>query len=292
MRQTFILLLITWTLPTLSIAQTDTILTKPIPCAEGAWKLVFAEEFEGNRLDTEHWLTWFPYTDDGSDQCAFCRTHGNEGQVYLDKNVVVADGSLKLIARWEPANWMGEQRGHTSGMIHSRQAFGIGRYEIRCRLPRGMGFWPAIWAYGRTVSELDILEAGMQHPRRYHISLHNRQVKKMLHHRHCEFKDLSAAYHTYSMAWDSGYIRFELDSNLVWQTTQFTRKSGCRVKKCPVKPRKYRTEPIFPPPSETVHLILNLSIGNEFTPFTKSPDSKTVFPNQMEIDWIRYYCRE
>jgi beta-glucanase (GH16 family) len=270
-------------------AQADTLLKNPVPCPEGEWTLVFADEFEGNRLNRELWVTWFPYTDDGSDQCAFCRTHGNEGQVYQDENVVVSGGSLKLIARRETANWMGEQREYTSGMIHSRQSFGLGMYEIRCRLPKGMGFWPAIWAYGRTVTELDILEAGMQHPRRYHMSVHNRQVKKMLHRRKHVCKDLSANFHTYTMAWDSAFIRFEIDSNLVWQISPLTRKTGCRIKRCPVKPGKYRTEPIFPPPSETVHLILNLCIGNEFTPFTKSPDEKTIFPNQMEIDWIRYY---
>jgi beta-glucanase (GH16 family) len=292
MKQVFFAIFILLVVVTSAIAQTDTLLIKPVPCPDGSWKLLFEEEFEGSRLDTERWLTWFPYTDDGSDQCAFCRTHGNEGQVYLDENVVISDGSLKLVARREPANWMGEQRYYTSGMIHSRQSFGTGRYEFRCKLPYGMGFWPAIWAYGATVSELDILEAGMQHSRRYHMSIHNREVKKMLHRRKHVFKDLSAGYHVYSMVWDSGFIRFEIDNKPVWRISPYTHKIGCRVKKCPVKPGMYLVEPIFPPPTETVHLILNLCIGNEFTPFTKSPGAKTVFPNQMEIDWIRYYLRE
>jgi beta-glucanase (GH16 family) len=274
------------------IAQDDTTITRQIQCAKGEWELAFSDEFDGNALNSGRWITWFPYTDDGSDQCAFCRTHGNEGQVYQNENVVVGDGSLKLIARREPANWLGEQREYTSGMIHSRQSFGLGKYEISCKLPGGMGFWPAIWAYGRNVAELDILEAGMQHRRRFHMSIHHRKLKKMLHKRHCDFTDLSSEFHTYTMVWDSSFIQFSLDHKVVWEVSPYKHRFGCRVKKCDIKPGQYKLEPIFPPPDETVHLILNLCIGNESTPFTKSPDVRTVFPNQMEIDWIRYYQRK
>lgn len=273
-------------------SQNDTLLTSTIECAEGEWELVFNDEFDDGTLDAEKWITWYPNTDNGSDQCAFCRTHGNEGQIYKDENVVVTDGRLKLISRRESLTWFNQQRDFTSGMIHSRQIFGLGRYEIRAKLPKGMGFWPAIWTYGNTTSELDILEAGMQHPRRYHMSIHNRNIRKMLHKRRWVLKDLSAGFHTYSMQWDSSRIEFGIDNNVLFRISPYRSKWGCIIKRCPVKPGKYRKEPIFPPASETLHLIINLAIGNESTPFTSSPDEKTVFPNQMEVDWIRYYQRK
>ena len=61
--------------------QRDTLLTERITCQEGAWKLVFEDEFNNGTLNKDEWLTWFPYTDDGGDSCVFCRTHGDEGQV-------------------------------------------------------------------------------------------------------------------------------------------------------------------------------------------------------------------
>ncbi|MFH1121649.1 MAG: glycoside hydrolase family 16 protein [Bacteroidota bacterium] len=292
MMKHYTLTLLLFTLVHAGLAQNDTIITHNIQCPDGAWELVFSEEFESNRLNTENWITWFPYTDDGSDQCGFCRTHGNGGQIYRDENVVINNGVLNLTAKFEPNSWFGVQRDYTSGMIHSRQSFGIGKYEIRCRLPKGMGFWPAIWLFGANVAELDILEAGMQHPRRFHMSIHNYQIKKMLHKRHCDMKELSSEFHTYTMVWDSSFIQFSLDHKVVWKVSPYKYRFGCRVKKCEIKPGKYQLEPIFPPSDETVHLILNLCIGNETTPFTKSPDSDTVFPNQMEIDWIRYYKRK
>lgn len=271
--------------------QHDTTLSAAIQCPTGKWNLVFAEEFNTDSLNTNRWLTWFPYTDDGSDQCRFCRTHAEGGQIYRNGNVIVTNGTLKLIARYEPNTWFDVTRDYTSGMIHSRQSFGPGRYEIRCRLPAGMGFWPAIWTYGRTTAEFDILEAGMQHTRRYHTSIHNREVKKMLHRRSRVPHDLSADFHVYFMEWDTNFIRFGIDEKVLWNISRYLKKNGSNAGECPIKPGKYRIEKIFPPPGETVHLILNLCIGNELTPFTKSPDSGTLFPNQMEIDWIRYYQR-
>ena len=111
-RRTRIFLLI-WILTAVSVnisAQHDTLLKEPVPCATGEWNLVFIDEFEGDSLDGSKWITWFPYTDDGSDKCTFCRTHGNEGQIFRDENAVVSEGSLKLIARKDTGQWMGETR--------------------------------------------------------------------------------------------------------------------------------------------------------------------------------------
>jgi len=274
------------------LAQNDTTINLQVNCASGEWELVFSEEFNDTTLNHDRWLTWFPYSDDGSDQCAFCRTHGKEGQIYRDENVEPGNGVLRFVAKREQGSWLGEQRAYSSGMIHSRQSFGIGKYEIRCRLPVGHGFWPAIWAYGRTTSELDILEAGMQHPYRYHMSIHNRKIKKMLHRRHCGFKNLSSGFHTFAMEWDTNFIRFSIDSLVVWRITPYRSVLGCRIKKCSLRPGRYLTEPVFPPSDETLHLILNLAVGNDQTPFTGSPDEETIFPAQMEIDWIRYYKRK
>jgi len=286
------ILVLSWLLTVVSInifAQQDTVLKKPVLCSEGEWNQVFDDEFEGNSLDGSKWLTWFPYSDDGSDNCTFCRTHGDGGQIYRDENAVVSNGSLKLIARRETCHWMGETRDYSSASIHSRQEFGMGKYEIRCRIPSGMGFWPAFWMFGRKATEIDVFEIGTQKPRYHHVAIHSWSTKTSLQKGYNGSTDLSDGYHIYTMIWDSNFVTIAVDGEEVWRVSQYTNKRGRVVKKCPVKPGTYQVNPTFPPEGEMLSVIAGLAIGTKNSPFTKSPDENTVFPNQLEIDWIRIY---
>ncbi len=283
--------LLLWIFAAVSInvsAQRDTVLKEPVQCPSGEWKLVFSDEFDGNSLDGSKWLTWYPFTDDGGDKCTFCRTHGNEGQIYRDQNTVVSEGSLKLIARKETGEWMGETRSYSSATIHSVQRFGMGKYEIRCRIPSGMGFWPAFWMFGLKATEIDVFEIGTQSPRHHHVAIHSWNTKTDLE-KGYNGTNLADGYHIYTMIWDTNFISIAVDGNEVWRVSQYANRRGRVVKKCPVKPGKYQLNPTFPPEGEMLSVIAGLAIGTSTSPFTRSPDEKTVFPNQMEIDWIRIY---
>ncbi|HLN53334.1 MAG TPA: glycoside hydrolase family 16 protein [Lentimicrobium sp.] len=258
--------------------------------SQNGWTLYFNDEFNDGTLNKDKWITWFPYTDDGSDQCAFCRTHGNENQIFLDRNVVLENGILQIIAKQEDTVWFGEKRSHTSGTVHSRLAFGHGRFEIRAKLPEGEGFWPAIWTFGQVGSEVDIMEAGMQKPKRFHISVHEWNIRDFLHKRINVNYDLSEDFHIYGMEWDTTAIKFFIDNIQVWQVCKFTSNAKRNPKKCSA--RKRILQPVFPADNEKLFLILGLGIGNELSPFTKSPDQNTVFPNKFEIDYVRIYKRE
>jgi beta-glucanase (GH16 family) len=287
-----LIFLIMWILSTIlpSIsAQNDTLLNASVRCFTGEWNLVFSDDFEGNSLDGNKWITWFPYTDDGSDKCTFCRTHGNEGQIFRDENAVVSDGSLKLIARKETGEWMGETRDYSSALIHSRHEFGMGKYEIRCRIPSGMGFGTAFWMFGRKATEIDVFEIGSQKPRHHHVGIHSWNTKTSLQKGYKGRTNLADGYHIYTMIWDSNFVSVAVDGKEVWRVSPFANKRGRVVKKCPVKPGKYRINQTFPPKGEMLSVIAGMAVGTSTTPFTKTPDEKTVFPNQMEIDWIRIY---
>lgn len=254
------------------------------------WTLYFNDEFDGPALNSKEWLTWFPYTDDGSDQCAFCRTHGNENQIFLDENVVLENGILQIIAKKEEAIWFNEKRSYTSGTVHSRQAFGPGRYEIRAKLPKGEGFWPAIWTFGQIGSEVDLMEGGMQKTKRFHTSVHEWNVKDMFHKRINVNFDLTEDFHVYGMEWDSTSIVFFIDDIEVWQFCKFTPNIKRNPRNCN-RSRK-AVQPVFPADHEKLFLIIGMAIGNEETPFTKSPAVETIFPNKFEIDYVRIYKRE
>src|ERR1035437_9776703 len=139
-------------------------------CSNKNLILVFDDEFDGDSLDASKWITWFPYTATGNDSCEFCRTHGNEGEIYLDSNVVVSNGTLKLIAKRQTTTWYTATRDYTSGMIESREGWMYGLFETRCKIPYGMGFWPAFWLFGGNGTEIDDFEIGGQSPSYPHIA--------------------------------------------------------------------------------------------------------------------------
>lgn len=272
-----------------TIAQQRAVTTKSAKAFNSEWALVFGDEFNDTTLNKDVWLTYFPYTDDGSDQCSFCRTHGDENQVFLDRNIVIRDGILNIVAKREKAEWMGEHRNFTSGMIHARKAFGHGRYEVRSKLPAGEGFWPGIWTFGQISAEVDLMEAGMQNPERFHTSVHNWLIKKMKHKRINIGVDLSEDFHVYAMEWDENSIRFFFDDIQVWELCRYATRRGNNPRKCNVRRASYIQQPVFPPDDEKLFLIIGMGIGNETTPFTGTPNETTLFPNQLQVDYIRIY---
>ncbi len=142
-------------------------------CDQNPFKLVFADEFNGTTLNTNNWYTYYPYGANGSDACEFCRTHGEgEAQIYKDQNVTVSNGTVKLTAMPENGAWYGVNRSYSSGMIHSKQDFTTyGKYEIRCKLPPGKGFFPAFWTSGGK-QEIDIFEFGEANNQGYYTDGH------------------------------------------------------------------------------------------------------------------------
>ena len=158
-------------------------LRQPISCHTGEYQLIWQDEFNGERLDTSVWRT--SYGNPKPWDCTLPRNKcGTELQCYHPDNVEVSNGSLKLITKKQKYTYQGiygeahacanKKIGdsfalpfdYTSGMIETRAeliAFQYGRFEVRCRLPIGAGFWPAFWLWGGggetgRAGEIDILE--------------------------------------------------------------------------------------------------------------------------------------
>ena len=97
------------------------------------WRLVWADEFEGDTLNTSNWTP---------QDKASPRNH--ELEDYDPANVLVRDGNLVLVSKREKRDGMN----YTSGLVNSRNkaAFRYGRMCIRAKLPPGKdGIWPAHW---------------------------------------------------------------------------------------------------------------------------------------------------
>jgi len=264
-------------------------------CPSDSWKLVFHDEFDGTTVDINKWYTYFPYDGNAGDQCAFCRTHDTDKsqQIYLDQNLVVGNGTLKIIQKQENASWFGTTANYTSGVINSKQEFSTySKFEIRCKIPSGAGFWSAFWTFGWN-TEIDVFEFGGQNPNEPHMSVHDWSNKGH------EFTsasfsghDYSQNFHVYAAEYDPFFIKFYINGQLIHTVSRYYNLAGEEVDYCNVSPGTYIEQSFYPNDNEPKQVIANVAVATNDAPFGLSaPNAHTTFPNQMEIDYIRVYQR-
>ena len=126
-----VLMLCTVVMPTL--AQTET--GNPRRAHKG-WRLVWAEEFDSNELDTTSWSR--------------CKAGGADWMRHmspLDSLCRVEDGTLRLYGIRTPEG-LDDDRPCITGGVDSkgkRSLRGPARIDVRARFDCAQGFWPAIW---------------------------------------------------------------------------------------------------------------------------------------------------
>src|SRR5258708_31872650 len=129
----------------------------------GDWKLVWSDEFNGTSIDTNHWKF----------ETGNHNGWGNhELEYYTDRpeNASVSNGVLHIMERQESSNGFS----YTSARMKGAGLFSkkYGRFEFRAKVPRGKGYWPALWlmpehsAYGRwpACGEIDVMENRGNYP--------------------------------------------------------------------------------------------------------------------------------
>jgi beta-glucanase (GH16 family) len=88
-------------------------------------------------------------------------------QYYGENSVYVEDGHLVLDHRYEPREltvWDSNKIyniDYSIGIISTYKSFGYGFYEFECKLPKGIGLWPAVWltGYKSWPPEIDLNES-------------------------------------------------------------------------------------------------------------------------------------
>ena len=127
------------------------------PLTYPGYSLVWSDEFSGNTLNTNDW------THEIGNGCPnLCGWGNSELQSYRSQNSTVADGHLTIEAKRENSGAYTSSRIKTQG----KKFFKYGRIDIRAKVPRGNGLWPAIWMLGESISsvgwprsgEIDIME--------------------------------------------------------------------------------------------------------------------------------------
>ncbi len=111
--------------------------------------LVWSDEFETpGALDASKWFQQTQIPQGGS-------WYNGEIQHYTNRidNSFVENGVLKIVAKRETFTDQGVTKDFTSARLNSKFTFTYGKVEVRAKLPRGIGTWPAIWMLGKNINE-------------------------------------------------------------------------------------------------------------------------------------------
>lgn len=244
----------------------------------GPWKLVWADEFDGAKLDYSKWAV---------EENAHGGGNG-EKQFFVERpeSVRVENGHLVIEARKDRFESMGQIREYTSARLRTkhRAEWKFCRVEVRAQLPAGRGIWPAIWMlptetkYGGWAAsgEIDIMELVGHEPNKVHGTLHygskwpkNTHTGKFF---VLEKGTFAEDFHVFAMEWEPDAIRWYVDGKLYQTQTKWNSDGG----------------PFPAPFDQAFHLILNVSVGGQWP---GPPDARTVFPQRMLVDYARVYQR-
>ncbi|NJO89780.1 MAG: glycoside hydrolase family 16 protein [Chloroflexia bacterium] len=129
----------------------------------------------------------------------------------------VENGCLFITARKQQM----DKRQYTSGRLVSKNKgdWRYGKIEIRARLPKGRGLWPAIWMlptdnlYGGwpASGEIDIMEHVGYLPDSVYVTVHTKNLNHMIGTQISKGVNLSNVYtnyHIYSIDWQEDKIDF------------------------------------------------------------------------------------
>ena len=242
------------------------------------WELVWADEFDGDGLDS---AVWTPELGTGADRGL--NGWGNDELQYYtgrSENISVEDGILKIVALKE--NYEGS--GYTSARLITQDKVSVqyGRIEARVRMPAGQGLWPAFWLLGNSIAtetwpacgELDVMEFRGQEPSLVAGTVHGPGYSAgsaLSGTFYSEGESFSDAFHVVGMDWDSEMISFWVDG----EKYHTVRRSQLRAD----QPWVF-DQPFF--------LLLNLAVGGNYV---GDPDEATSFPAAFEVDYVRIYRR-
>ncbi|MBB6451737.1 beta-glucanase (GH16 family) [Salirhabdus euzebyi] len=218
------------------------------------WVLIWSDEFDSVQLHRSKWQkeNW-------------AAEKNNELQFYRPENVTVDDGFLKLISKKE----MYDDREYTSGAIHSKEKFSFlyGKVEMRAKLPKGQGIFPAFWMMpdvnDRWLPEIDIMEMLGHKPNESWMVLHWLDEKGELSTVSQSYigENFADGFHTFGIEWTPEKVSWFIDGVKRFETTTYI-------------------------PTEDMYLYLNTAIGGNWP---GTPDETTTFPQYFEVDYVRVY---
>jgi beta-glucanase (GH16 family) len=248
----------------------------PAPAAPdpAKWELVWKDEFETDGApDPAKWGTW----------TAPPGSKNHELQYYTDRleNVRVEKGMLVIEARKETYDGKPDQYTSTELNTRHKADWTYGRFEVRAKLPKGRGTWPAIWmmGYGKPYGgwprcgELDIMEHVGYDPGVIHTTLHTgayNHPMKTQRGKQTKVDDCMDAFHVYALEWLPTSLKFYIDDRHVFT---FLKEQDATSDQWPF--------------DKPFCMILNIAVGGDWGG-AKGVDPD-IWPQRMEVDYVRVY---
>ena len=238
------------------------------------WAMDWSDEFNGNQLDS---TVWNYDTGNGG-------WGNNELEYYQAQNAVVQNGVLTITAQAQPV----AGSPYTSARLQTanKKSFTYGRFQIRAKLPGTQGLWPAFWLlgqscnsfalYGGTIpwpncGEIDAMEMiGGAGDYTTHGTLHYVNLTGVGQGPSFQYQNaskLSAGFHTYTVDWTPAGFTWYIDA-IPYGTKAMDGNMAAFA------------QPFF--------LVLNVAVGGNWP---GAPDSTTVLPQTMVIDYVRHYSQ-
>lgn len=207
----------------------------------------------------------------------------NELEYYTKslKNAHVDNGILSIEALKEAVGG----RNYTSARLVTKQKgdWLYGRFEIRAKLPQGVGTWPAIWmlatnqTYGTQYwpdnGEIDIMEHVGFDPNVIHGTLHTKAYNFTINTQKTSVITIPtamSAFHVYAIEWYPDRMKFLIDDSPFYEVVKANNWGWAEW-----------------PFDQKFHLLLNLAIGGDWGGQKGVDDS--IFPQKMQVDYVRVY---
>lgn len=293
------------------------------PCPEDAYKLVFHDEFDGAYLDTFIWAR------KGEAPAPFDRTLWQgckrEHQAYIEDNAYLSGGNLILEAKredyrhegifagpdpatcedgtvtlFEPGERFDETFRFTSGFLTSYGVFAAQPkehfiMEVRCKIPKGRGLWPAFWMWN--FDEIDVFEFfNTEESHKFQVSYVDKRQRRCPRRIRTNI-DFSSGFYTFSVEVTDWVLNYYYGSTplphengtLVYSAYKYYNAlSNTGLDLCgsvsPTEP--YYINALFPDRDAWFRPIVNLAINHGF------PENQiSGLPAKFEVDYIRVYKR-
>jgi beta-glucanase (GH16 family) len=238
----------------------------------GNWNVVWSDEFNGSSINPSVWTFEIGNGSGG--------WGNNELEYYTSRpqNAYASNGVLHIVARQESFNGFN----YTSARLKTQGLFSklYGRIEFRAKLPQGVGFWPALWLLGTNITsvgwpacgEIDVMENNGSRPTNVQGSIHFGNMATRVY----TLPGGSVTnFHTYLLEWTTNAILWYVDGLLFQTQTNWWSSTG----------------PYPAPFNKPFFLLMNLAVGGNYVgnPSTAAINAGAVFPNEMEVDYVRIY---
>lgn len=249
-----------------SFAQEITCSTTDIP----GWKLVWQDEFNGEKLDDKNWTVY------GRGKSDWNNTASTDPRL-----IKVANGILQLRGI-ENDNKEKDPAPYLTGAITSKgkYSFKYGKTQIRARFKCADGSWPALWMLGNEKGwpangEIDLMEH-LNFDDKVYQTVHSKythKIDKTNTPKHGSTTPIANrdGWNTYGCEWDADKIVFTVNGV---PTLTYPRVAEKGELQWPFK--------------QPFYFILSMQIGGKWVN-GKVPTNPEHYPAYMEVDWVRVY---